>query len=113
MRTHIRTTLVALVMTCTTVTSAGRAAQQSPTQGAARIAYEHCFMDLEGGGVRCDIRLWIDGSDTHAVPRRCSAEMVTRVRGSFLSTLASTPTTTVEIAIVMSPTRASSPISQA
>jgi len=67
MRTHIRTTLVALVMTCTTVTSAGRAAQQSPTQGAVRIAYEHCFMDLEWGGVRCDIRLWIDESDTRAV----------------------------------------------
>ncbi len=67
MRTLIRTTLAATVVTCAAITSTGRAAQQSPPQGAVRIAYEHCYMDLEWGGVLCDIRLWVDGSDARAV----------------------------------------------
>ena len=76
MRTHIRTTLVALVMTCTTVTSAGRAAQQSPTQGSIRFAYEACWKDLEEWGVlHPPLGRWI----RHACGvRRRSAEMVAR-----------------------------------
>ena len=65
MRTHIRTTLVALVMTCTAVTSTGRAAQQSPPQEPIRFAYERCWTDL--GDWWCEIRVWADGSDTPVV----------------------------------------------
>ena len=77
MSAHSRATLAALVMTCTAVTSTGRAAQQSPPQGAVRIAYRQCWMDFDGGGVRVTSA---SGSmdPTRRGHRRRSAEMVAR-----------------------------------